>query len=85
MKHHERRHPAPPSTIPPTGLVLATETRENGDLVRVLAFALPRPHVRVEVTRGAETHHVVIAQTELATVGNALLRAPRALARGSAS
>ena len=79
MKHHERHHPAPPSIIPVDGLVLASIARDNGDAVRVLGFALPRPHVRVEVIRGDDVHYVVLGVPELATVGTALLHAMRRL------
>jgi hypothetical protein len=79
-RHHERKHPAPASRFPAGGLVLATLTRENGDAVRVLCFALPCPHVRIEVTRGNDTHHVAIALAEVATIGTALLHAARRLA-----
>jgi hypothetical protein len=80
VKHHERHHPAGPSIIPAGGLVLASIPRDNGDAVRVLGFALPRPHVRVEVTRGNDVHYVVLGVPELATVGTALLHAVRRLA-----
>ncbi len=81
-KHHERTHPAPASTFPAGGLVLATLTRENGDTVRVLGFALPCPHLRIEVTRGDDTHHVVLALAEVGTIGTAILGAPRKFIRG---
>jgi len=80
MKHHERHQSAGPSIIPVDGLVLASIARDNGDAVRVLGFALPRPHVRIEVIRGDDVHHVVLGVPELATVGTALLTAVRRLA-----
>lgn len=80
MKHHERHEPAPPSRHPVSGLPLASVTRDNGDVVRVVGHIHPRPHVRIEVMRGEHTHHVSLALSELGTVATALLGAVRRLA-----
>ena len=77
MKHHERHEPAPPTRHPAGGLLLASVTRDNGDVVRVVGHIHPRPHVRIEVIRGQQTHHVSLALAELGTVATALLGAVR--------
>lgn len=81
MKHHERHHPAPPSTVPAGGVVLLDVTRpDTGATLRATAHALPRPFIRIEEARGEERRLVTVRLAEVGALANALLRAVRCLA-----